>query len=188
MSHSMFYMKCWCPQCSYNKKKNTLKECIDHATTKGGKCLSAEYVNNKSDMLWECKKKHTWTARYSNIKQGGWCPRCSNYRSEELTREIFERLTGHMWVKIRPLWLERLELDGYCEELNTAFEYQGTQHVKHVPYFHTEQQFQEQCDRDKRKKLLCAGHGVRLIEIPHIYDFRRPDALEKFISESIIKD
>jgi hypothetical protein len=178
----------WCPEC-YGNKKLTIDKCIDHATTKGGKCLSTKYVNNRTYIDWKYQKGHTFSSYFDNVKnQNQWCPRCSNYRSEELTREIFERLTGHVWKKIRPPWLERLELDGYCEELKTAFEYQGTQHVKHFPHFHTEQQFEEQCCRDILKQLICADRGIRLIAIPHTYDFRRPDELEKFIRESIIKD
>ena len=40
------------------------------AYLKEGKCLSNEYVNNKTQLLWECKEGHQWQSRPNNVQQG----------------------------------------------------------------------------------------------------------------------
>lgn len=44
---------CWCPYCA--GKRITIKDCIKLAQNKNGKCLSKEYINVNTKMLWECK-------------------------------------------------------------------------------------------------------------------------------------
>ena len=44
--------------------------------------------------------------------------------SEKICRKYFEYLFNKPFNRIRPSWLSELELDGYNEELNIAFEYQ----------------------------------------------------------------
>lgn len=47
----------------------------------GGKCLSNEYVNNKTVMLWQCKNKHDWYANLDNIKnKNKWCAECNGVK------------------------------------------------------------------------------------------------------------
>jgi len=48
------------------------------ARKRGGRCLSATYVNSYSNLRWRCAKGHEWEARPSSIKSiGTWCPKCS---------------------------------------------------------------------------------------------------------------
>lgn len=54
----------------------SLKECQDLAISRGGECLSKEYINAKTNMQWKCKENHTWPATFKNIKKGSWCPFC----------------------------------------------------------------------------------------------------------------
>jgi len=61
-----------------------------------------------------------------------------------------------------------LELDGYCEELKTCFEYNGLQHYNKVDYWHkTNKGFEKQQERDRIKKELCEENQVHLIIIPY---------------------
>jgi len=65
----------WCPECSDNK--GTIEEMQKIAKKRGGKCLSANYINSKSKLKWECKMGHQWEAIPSNVKNmGTWCPKC----------------------------------------------------------------------------------------------------------------
>jgi len=67
----------WCPDCA-GVKRLTLKDMQMLARKRGGKCLSQEYINANSKLLWECGKGHQWKAKPNNIKsQGQWCPECS---------------------------------------------------------------------------------------------------------------
>ncbi|MGG3608078.1 zinc-ribbon domain-containing protein [Priestia megaterium] len=76
----------WCPRCASKKnadlKRRTIKDMQDIAESKKGKCLSTEYVNMNSKLLWQCHKRHKWKALPSNIFSGKWCPVCAGkYRS-----------------------------------------------------------------------------------------------------------
>lgn len=97
------------------------------------------------------------------------------YFYEEQCRQIFEELfPGYKFSKCRPSWLinprtkRPLELDGYNEELQLAFEYNGPQHY-HFPnqYHRTEGEWMEQKYRDLVKYQACNQHGVYLITIPY---------------------
>ena len=66
----------WCSKCS-GKKKLTINEMRDLARKKNGKCLSGQYINNKTKLLWECEKGHQWEASPKKIKIGQWCPKCA---------------------------------------------------------------------------------------------------------------
>lgn len=100
-----------------------------------GECLSEEYIPGQK-LIWKCNTGRTWPATYNHVKYGTWCPRCVRYTGEEIARRIFELLFDCEFNKIRPSWLQGLELDGYNDELKIAFEYDGKQHYKFVKRFH----------------------------------------------------
>ncbi|NOZ81188.1 MAG: zinc-ribbon domain-containing protein, partial [DPANN group archaeon] len=58
--------------------KLTIKEMQSLAKFRGGKCLSKEYIDGKTNLEWKCKKGHTWKATPNNVKRGTWCPYCAN--------------------------------------------------------------------------------------------------------------
>jgi len=68
--------KSWCCKCS-GKQVLSIEECRTLAISKGGKCVSTKYINAHTHMNWGCKEKHKWSATFSNIKRGKWCPTCS---------------------------------------------------------------------------------------------------------------
>lgn len=157
----------WCARCA--GKIITLNDAAAAARQRGGVCLSKEYQNNRTPMQWRCKLGHTWTATYNNIQRGTWCPVCASGYSERYTRELIEGLTGHKFPKVRPNWLvgpknRKLELDGYCEELSLAFEYQGEQHYKSNFMV---QSLKERRAYDALKRRICAKHGVQLIAVSY---------------------
>lgn len=47
------------------------------ARQRGGKCLSIEYINNKTNLKWECRAGHQWNARPDNVLNlKSWCKKC----------------------------------------------------------------------------------------------------------------
>jgi len=58
-------------------KKTEIVELHNYATVKGGKCLLTNYTGNKQILLWECKHRHQWNAKWNDIKMGHWCPYCA---------------------------------------------------------------------------------------------------------------
>jgi hypothetical protein len=167
----------WCPACSRAKSGATQRSSIEDAKTfaaqKGGKCLSSEYKNNSQRLRWICAEGHEWEASLGSIKSGSWCSVCSQGVSERVCRVVLENGFGKLFPKARPEWLinERgnaMELDGYCEELGLAFEYNGRQHYSGANFFHrTDSALDQRIKDDETKAQLCRDHNIRLITIPY---------------------
>jgi hypothetical protein len=95
------------------------------------------------------------------------------WQSEALTRSLFEEMLGHDFPKSRPEWLKvgrnnaALELDGYCQALRLAFEYQGEYHYMEVPVHHQSRTLKEVQKADALKMKTCKKHHVDLIQVPY---------------------
>jgi len=187
----------WCPYCSERKvwspglseKEARLEECRAFARKQGGACLGANYLGALKKHRWRCKDGHEWEAMPSSIINAGtWCPTCREWLNEGLCRRILEAITGKDWPKARPDWLisergGRLELDGFCQSIAVAFEYQGKQHYEFIPHFHvTEKALGRRQADDQQKRDLCARKNVKLIEIPHNVE---PDKLLGFLARCL---
>jgi len=79
----------WCPICSGNQKQ-TIEDLQNLAAQKGGVCLSKNYLNSQTKLLWECSEGHQWKATPGNIKSGYWCPYCGG--TAKLTIEKMQRI------------------------------------------------------------------------------------------------
>jgi hypothetical protein len=85
----------WCPKCA-GKQKLTIEEMREMAKKRGGVCLSKEYVNATTNLLWRCRKGHEWWAKPNNVRNGTWCPICAGVQKltiEEM-RGIAEKRGG----------------------------------------------------------------------------------------------
>ncbi len=63
----------WCPHCA-GRARLTIEDMHETAKKKGGRCLTKEYVNSNTKMLWQCEKGHKWMAQPKKIRSGRWCP------------------------------------------------------------------------------------------------------------------
>lgn len=160
------YNNHWCQICSGRKK--SIDECKKIAIDRGGECLSNIYENKEKKLKWRCKEGHEWEATFGSIKnQKSWCSKCKIGKGEQITRCIFEFVFKEKFITIRPKWLIGsknivLELDGYCETLNLAFEFQGKQHYE--PIFGKEG-FDQLIVNDCLKKQICEKNNIKLIII-----------------------
>ncbi|PEF81414.1 zinc-ribbon domain-containing protein [Bacillus toyonensis] len=60
-----------------NYRKEKLKLLQEIAKKKGGKCLSTEYKNVKTHMLWECKNRHQFKKTSHSVEHiEHWCDEC----------------------------------------------------------------------------------------------------------------
>ena len=70
----------WCSVCGHEsagkKMCSSIERVQEHASFRGGQCLSDVYVNNSTKLEFECSEGHRWWARPGNIQQGKWCPKC----------------------------------------------------------------------------------------------------------------
>ena len=71
-------------------KKSTIEEMQRLAKSRQGKCLSHEYINNRTKLKWKCHKGHIWFSTPSTIKSGHWCAKCS--RKKKLTIEEMQEV------------------------------------------------------------------------------------------------
>lgn len=183
----------WCRKCS-GYEKLTIEEMRLLAEERGGKCLSDRYAGLKSKLLWQCADGHTWQATPGDIKSGQWCATCSTGIGERICRAFFEQMFGLRFPKVRPAWLvnvkgNRMELDGYCESLQLAFEHQGLQHYKKSRMFHrSDKDFKERQQDDFEKRKLCELHGITLIEIPEIPTLTKVEGIKKEIRQILIRN
>lgn len=182
----------WCPECSNytagTSKLNDIRKIIaETASARGGLALS-NYINGKTKILWKCSQGHTWKAHYANVvKNNSWCPKCASGLSERICRLTFETLFSKPFDKIRPTWLRKtsgrlMELDGFNQELNLAFEHHGAQHYRIThDYIKTNTQLEQRKQDDALKEQLCATNGVKLIIIPELFSQTQPNELKNLI-------
>ena len=84
----------WCPDCA-GTKRLTIENMQLIAMERGGKCLSKEYINNRTKLPWECGNGHKWEAPPHSIsnginRKGTWCPVCGG--TKKLTIDDMHKL------------------------------------------------------------------------------------------------
>lgn len=57
-------------------KRLDIEKMKSFASQKRGLCLSEEYINNSTPLIWQCAQGHIWEARPGNILYGKWCRKC----------------------------------------------------------------------------------------------------------------
>ncbi|MFS0558880.1 zinc-ribbon domain-containing protein [Brevibacillus sp. 179-C9.3 HS] len=175
----------WCHHCS-GRYRHTIEDVREYAWSKGGLCLSETYDGSKSKLEWQCAEGHTWEASFHDVKVSNtWCPHCYKFYSEDKVRFIFESLFNRPFKKNRKALGENLELDGFNEELQLAFEYHGIQHYKHDSFFfRSRKEFERRKHLDDLKEKLCLQKGITLIIIP--YDsYNSDESLLQYIIEQL---
>ncbi len=170
----------WCRKCwdengagKHIKLHNGLELAKEMARLRGGDCLSEEYKTGHLKLDWICANGHKWSAAYSDIKKGTWCPRCGAGIRERLCRHFIEEITGYSFPKCRPKWLinslgNQMELDGFSSRLSIAFEHNGLHHYKKLSHFQRREESLERRKKDDELKVsLCRKNKVSLIVIPY---------------------
>jgi hypothetical protein len=175
----------WCLICSGNSK-NTIQDAQLLALLKNGKCLSINYKDAHSYLEWECEDGHKWSAKYSNIQQGQWCPDCK-YKNEEIIRKFlinnnFEYIKQYQ-LKL-PINITYSKIDFYIPFLNLFIEYNGIHHYRPKRYGdmtleEAQENFEYQKTRDQQLREHCKNNNINLLEIDcRIY---QNEKLEKYL-------
>lgn len=179
----------WCPICANKNIPLTIKEMQEIAIKKNGECLSNEYKNTHSKLLWKCKNNHQWMATPTNIKSGKWCPFCKSSQGEKIINEyliknkiIFEREKRFADCKNN----KKLPFDFYLPEKNTLIEFDGIQHFKPIRFKgcsidYANEQYCELIKRDAIKNKYCTDNNIQLIRIPYIIK-----NVEEYLKNNII--
>ena len=83
----------WCPQCTKATfRLERLQVMQQLAITNGGKCLSEEYVNEKTQLKWQCENGHIWVTLPASISHGHWCRKCRVRKERMLQLEKMQKL------------------------------------------------------------------------------------------------
>jgi hypothetical protein len=76
----------WCPKCQNQHLARlfalTVGDVRTTAGTRGGLCLSAEYLNTREKLTWQCAIGHVWKANANSVRRGSWCPYCARRGSQ----------------------------------------------------------------------------------------------------------
>lgn len=176
----------WCPTCANEANRRWTKQDAENAAAKNsGHFLSEVFTTRGSKYQWKCNREHVFEMEFDAVLKGRWCPRCK-YKTEQKVRDIFEKLTGKQFPSCRPKWLKKIDsngtlcLDGFCEELKLAFEYDGEQH--YMEFDHYNSSLAERQENDKLKDELCRANGITLIRISYSVADR-----ESFITSALIR-
>lgn len=80
----------WCPECNGSKlKRNTIEDMKELAEERGGRCLSSQYINTESKLLWECSEGHQWRSNAHSVKnKGSWCPTCKSEKQKNTIEDM----------------------------------------------------------------------------------------------------
>ena len=81
----------WCKKCADERLRFPAQAVHEVAAARGGACLSP-YTNSQAKLEWSCASGHRWTASFSSVKQGSWCPQCKAER--RLVHEKRVRVNG----------------------------------------------------------------------------------------------
>lgn len=94
------------------------------------------------------------------------------WKNEELMYRCIQNVCKGKTVVYQhhPHFLGHQSYDAYIPELKVAFEYQGQQHFEPVDFFGGKENFEQQVDRDKRKKQLSRENGITLIYVNYDED------------------
>ena len=66
------------------KRTHSIEMMQQVAEQQGGNCLSTEYKNGRTHLVWECALGHQWKATPRNIQQGRWCRHCAGNQLKTL--------------------------------------------------------------------------------------------------------
>ena len=160
-------------------------------SARGGKLLSAKWVGASALYDIEDENGIRHRIRGSRLKTGSW-PRSNGLTSEPLCRQALEHLFGKPFPKNNTVLTTPLtgsqrswELDGYCEELQVAFEYQG--HSSH--WDPTNPAYGVVSRRDQLKGEICKTLGVLLVPIERLPEVRnkwQPDFVLEHVFQSVL--
>jgi very-short-patch-repair endonuclease len=130
-----------CRKCGHiitNKKntKYTIEDFQKYAESRGGECLSKDYIPNNGVEFYCPIHNHTWTVNTANLRDENWCVCCGYHdclvgRREE--RYYNDTITNLNYDVIRQYPVKRRGrlyyfIDFYIPDLNVAIEYDERGH------------------------------------------------------------
>jgi len=182
-SYTTIQRRGWIKLFIFSKDKY-LEEIKEIAKSRSGRLLSTEYRGRNYPLKFIDKDGIEFFCSPRKIRNGGWL---SNrfLVSEPICRQTLEFIFGYSFPKNKSILnrkitnrIAALELDGYCKELNIAFEYQG--HRSH--WDENNNDYLQVRERDLEKEKFCNKLNIILIQIP-----RFKEGSNKWDSKTVLK-
>jgi|GEM_PF-2590195 len=173
---SVKYDGTWCKECREAKEGIRYSElCRKLAAHLNARWEGSSCQSLKDTQAWTCCDGHPVQRSLESIlTYRSFCKVCDGvYIKEDMVREVFAGLFDKPFKRVKNIpWLRnskgnRMELDGYNEELSLAFEFQGEQHGKITYFSRNEEQLKERKHDDDLKVELCRKNGINLIIVPY---------------------
>ncbi|RHZ77422.1 hypothetical protein Glove_180g52 [Diversispora epigaea] len=119
------------------------------AYTRNGKCISENYINSNSRLLWECENGHQFRTSLALVKNRGcWCPECrklglefaqdlaykkggiclSNSYRNKLSPLLWSYSKGHSWYAL----IGNIKRGTWCPHCCNESKRLGIEHVKEL--------------------------------------------------------
>ena len=184
-----------CPYCARdiisNSKRYDTATFIAKAKNVHGDKFGYDLVSYKDSLTpvkIQCPKHGIFLQKPVKHLMGCGCQRCKDSRGALM---ISQWLIGHkieyrQHYKIIPttpvLFGRRYFLvDFFIPRYNVIIEYNGKQHYERVKFWHTDDDFQCQQDRDRRLREHCRLNHIKLIEIP----YTKTSYIDKILSKNL---
>ena len=184
----------WSPFESRTVRNNSeyhIKQLQEIVSAKGGKIKDGEqYINTSTKMTFIDQLGNEFQMQPNSVKSGKWSPyekNCSEHICRQIIEQLYDKKFPSTWNIIKREEGKNLQLDGYCQELKIAFEYQGEQHTTGW-FFRDDKNKQEKSlmeitVRDTEKKQACKDLGILLLEINH---YKKINNIEDIIAQTIV--
>ena len=160
------YLNNWCPACS-GRLNNNIEVAKKIAEDKGGLCLSDIYINNKTNLTWNCGKcNHVWNARLDRVKASTWCPKCNQSYGEKKISDVLNKLNINFKQEYIFNNLKNRRYDFYLKDYNILIEFDGIQHFQiYGKYTPDKDTLIKKQDYDIEKTLFCIKNNIKLLRI-----------------------
>ena len=187
----------WCPKCA-GVAKLDISLATDIAISRGGKCLSAKYINNKTKLKWECRCGNIFEAPMQDVKnKNQWCPKCSQPgKSQKLLYEILKRMFPNYTLKynyrgfdwLRTSKFGKQEIDIFIEGIRIAVEYDGAQHFKIMRYGNAKKRLEKLKLIKKRDRIKNAKIKKHKSDVAYFIRIKYTEKITEDLIVSKLKD
>lgn len=144
-----------CPKCDGQCPIQAKGQFMDLLRQEGYELVS-KYKKSNEKISVLCPEGHEWDVRPDDFKNRYIrCPHCNGSTGQRKLQELLRGMVHEEVIYNDRVTLNGLELDIYYPELKVAIEYQGN-------YWHS---LPKTIDNDRRKKDLCKGLDINLIEV-----------------------
>lgn len=190
-SFSIGSLKSGCKDCYLENKftqindiKNWLKDNAKHIELVAGQ----KWKGSNTDYNFKCSKcGKVFSKHLHNLIQYPTCKYRTNRYSEKLVQFYLEKLLGiEFEINKKYKFLKNgkgnpMELDGYNKEHKIAFEHHGIQHYKKTSWHNAKNTLKARKNDDLLKREQCESNGIKLIEIPALFEMTQLSDLKKVI-------